>query len=42
MDHIRLIKSDQDHEQALARLMTLMDLEPEDGSKEGEDRKSVV
>lgn len=37
MDHIRLIKSDQDHEQALARLMTLMDLEPEDGSKEGDE-----
>lgn len=37
MNHIKLIKSVQDHEQALARLMTLMDLDPEVGSEEGDE-----
>mgnify|MGYP003676975587 CR=1 FL=1 len=37
MNHIRIIKSDEYHEQALARLMTLMDLDPELGSIEGDE-----
>lgn len=37
MNHIKLIKSEQDHEQALARLMALMDLEPEVGSEDGDE-----
>jgi len=37
MNHIKLIKSEQDHEQALARLMTLMDLDPEVGSVEDDE-----
>ena len=34
MNHLKLIKSEQDHEQALERLMALMDLDPEQHSVE--------
>ncbi|MEZ8294957.1 MULTISPECIES: ImmA/IrrE family metallo-endopeptidase [Vibrio] len=37
MNHIKLIKSEQDHEQALARLMALMDMEPESDSIESDE-----
>ena len=34
MNHIKLIKSNQEHEQALARLMSLMDTDPQPNSAE--------
>ncbi|MBL3588950.1 MAG: ImmA/IrrE family metallo-endopeptidase [gamma proteobacterium endosymbiont of Lamellibrachia anaximandri] len=37
MDHIKVIKSEQGHEQALARLMSLMDADPAPGSREGDE-----
>jgi HTH-type transcriptional regulator/antitoxin HigA len=37
MKHIKLIKSDQDHEQALARLMALMEIDPEPNSIESDE-----
>jgi len=37
MNHIKLIKSEQDHEQALARLMSLMEMEPEENSAESDE-----
>lgn len=37
MNHIKLIKSQQDHELALTRLMTLMDLDPEPNSAESDE-----
>ncbi|MGO2342960.1 MULTISPECIES: ImmA/IrrE family metallo-endopeptidase [Vibrio] len=37
MNHIKLIKSEQDHEQALARLMALMEVDPEPNSIESDE-----
>lgn len=37
MNHIKLIKSEQDHEQALARLMSLMEIDPEENSAESDE-----
>ncbi|MBD3619119.1 MAG: hypothetical protein HUJ28_06590 [Chromatiales bacterium] len=37
MTHIKLIKSEQEHEQALARLMHSMDVDPEPGSAEADE-----
>eukprot|EP00038_Savillea_parva_P030664 m.79374 g.79374 ORF g.79374 m.79374 type:complete len:399 (+) comp9287_c0_seq1:473-1669(+) len=37
MGHIKLIKSTQDHEQALARVMALMDFDPAPGSAESDE-----
>jgi len=37
MTHIKLIKSEQEHGQALARLMHLMDVDPEPGSAEADE-----
>lgn len=37
MNHIKLIKSEQEHEQAMARLMHLMDADPEPGSAEADE-----
>lgn len=37
MNHIKLIKTQQDHEQALARLMALMDMDPAPGSSENDE-----
>ncbi|MDR7120996.1 ImmA/IrrE family metallo-endopeptidase [Rheinheimera soli] len=37
MNHIKLIKTQQDHEQALARLMALMDMDPTPGSSENDE-----
>ena len=37
MNHIKLIKSDQEHEQALAHLMSLMDAEPVSGTFEADE-----
>ena len=37
MNHIKLIKSEQDHEQALVRLMSLMEIEPEENSAESDE-----
>lgn len=37
MSHIKLIKSAQDHESALMRLMSLMDLDPQPGSAESDE-----
>jgi HTH-type transcriptional regulator/antitoxin HigA len=37
MKHIKIIKSEQDHEQALARLMDLMDLDIESNSPESDE-----
>lgn len=37
MSHIRVIKSEQEHEQALARLMSLMDANPASGSLEADE-----
>lgn len=37
MGHIKLIKSSQDHEQALARVMTLMDFDPAPDSAESDE-----
>lgn len=37
MNHIKLIKNEQDHELALARLMSLMDSDPEPNSAEADE-----
>jgi len=37
MNHIKLIKSEQDHEQALARLIALMEMDPEPNSIESNE-----
>ena len=37
MSHIKLIKSAHDHESALMRLMSLMDLDPQPGSAESDE-----
>jgi len=37
MNHIKLIKTDQEHEQALERLMSLMDLDPEPDSADADE-----
>ena len=37
MNHIKLIKTEQDHEQALSRLMTLMDLDPKPNTVAGDE-----
>ena len=37
MNQLKLIKSEQEHEQALARLMHLMDVDPEPGSAEADE-----
>lgn len=37
MSHIKLIKTEQDHEQALSRLMVLMDLDPKQDTVEGDE-----
>lgn len=37
MSHIKLIKSDQEHEKALERLMSLMDADPAPGSCEADE-----
>jgi HTH-type transcriptional regulator/antitoxin HigA len=37
MSHIKLIKSNQEHEQALARLMSLMDADPASGTCEADE-----
>lgn len=37
MNHIKLIKSEQDHEQALARLMALMEMDPKPNSIESDE-----
>lgn len=37
MNHIKLIKTEQDHEQALSRLMALMDLDPKQDTVEGDE-----
>lgn len=37
MNHLKLIKTQQDHEQALARLMALMDMDPTPGSSENDE-----
>lgn len=37
MNHIKLIKTEQDHEQALSRLMALMDLDPKQDTIEGDE-----
>jgi HTH-type transcriptional regulator/antitoxin HigA len=37
MNHIKLIKSEQEHEQALARLMHLMDVDPGPGTAEADE-----
>jgi HTH-type transcriptional regulator/antitoxin HigA len=37
MNHIKLIKTTQDHEQALFRLMALMDLDPESNTNESDE-----
>ena len=37
MGYIKLIKSSQDHEQALARVMTLMDFDPAPDSAESDE-----
>ena len=37
MSHIKLIKSDQEHEQAIARLMSLMDTDPASGTCEADE-----
>jgi HTH-type transcriptional regulator/antitoxin HigA len=37
MNHIKIIKSNEDHEQALARLMTLMDLDPKPDTVAGDE-----
>lgn len=37
MNQVRVIKSDQEHEQALARLMSLMDSDPKPGSAEADE-----
>lgn len=34
MSHLKLIRSSHDHESALNRLMSLMDLDPQQGSAE--------
>ena len=37
MSHIKLIKSTQDHELAMARIMSLMDLDPKENSAEADE-----
>lgn len=37
MNHIKLIKTEQDHEQALSRLMALMDLDPKTDTAAGDE-----
>ncbi|QLE87612.1 ImmA/IrrE family metallo-endopeptidase [Shewanella sp. Scap07] len=37
MNHIKLIKSEQDHEQAISRLMALMEMDPEPNSIESDE-----
>jgi HTH-type transcriptional regulator/antitoxin HigA len=37
MNHIKLIKTEQDHEQALSRLMALMDLDPKPDTATGDE-----
>lgn len=37
MNHFKLIKSEQDHEQALARLMVLMEMDPKPNSTESDE-----
>lgn len=37
MDHIKLIKNESDHEAALARLMSLVDQDPQPGSAEADE-----
>lgn len=37
MSHIKLIKTEQEHEQALSRLMALMDLDPKQDTVEGDE-----
>ncbi len=37
MSHIKLIKSDQEHEQAMVRLMSLMDTDPAPGTCESDE-----
>lgn len=37
MNHIKLIKSEREHEQALARLTSLMDIDPVEGSAEADE-----
>lgn len=37
MNHMKLIKTQQDHERALARLMALMDMDPAPGSSENDE-----
>ncbi|WP_256663424.1 type II toxin-antitoxin system HigA family antitoxin [Pseudomonas sp. C27(2019)] len=37
MSHIKLIKSAQDHELAMARLMSLMDLDPQPNTAEADE-----
>lgn len=42
MNHMKLIKTQQDHEQALARLMALMDMDPAPGSSENDEIDVLV
>ncbi len=37
MNHIRVIRSDQEHEQAMSRLMSLMDIAPVTGTSESDE-----
>ena len=37
MSHIKLIESTQDHELAMARIMSLMDLDPKENSAEADE-----
>jgi len=37
MNYIKLIRSDEEHEEAMDRLLALMELDPEEGSRESDD-----
>jgi HTH-type transcriptional regulator/antitoxin HigA len=36
MDHLKIVKTPEEHEAALERLMALMDADPEEGSREAD------
>lgn len=40
MDHLIIVKTPEEHEAALERLMALMDADPEEGSREAEEQRS--
>ena len=42
MSHMKLIKSAHDHESALMRLMSLMDLDPQAGSADAEEMELLA